>query len=135
MFSVFYTNYLSTHLFCKRKISNCQLPGTNIIKNNLIFFSLKTMRYIENYRTEVPKWWVATQKWVAGPEFLTLDSMRAPKFRHYRWVATRLSLRTNAIEKLLKHCFSVLKLHCIVKNICLSEISLLIDLNLISVSF
>jgi hypothetical protein len=26
--------------------------------------------------------WVATQKWVAGPEFLTLDSMRAPKSRH-----------------------------------------------------
>jgi hypothetical protein len=23
-----------------------------------------------------------TQKWVAGPEFLTLESMRAPKFRH-----------------------------------------------------
>ncbi len=31
---------------------------------------------------QVLKWWVATLKWVAGPEFLTLDSMRTPKFRH-----------------------------------------------------
>jgi uncharacterized membrane protein len=84
MLTVFYTNYLSTHLFWKRKISNCQLPGTNIIKNNLIFFSLKTMSYIENYR---------------------------------------------------KNYFfnTAIKLHCIEKNISLSEI--LIDLNLISVSF
>jgi hypothetical protein len=50
-----------------------------------------------NCITGVLKWWVATQKWVAGPEFLTLDSMRAPKFRHKRWVASRLSLRTNAV--------------------------------------
>jgi hypothetical protein len=28
-----------------------------------------------------PKWWAAAQKWVAEPEFLTLSSMRAPKFR------------------------------------------------------
>ncbi len=29
-----------------------------------------------SFRPGVLKWWVA------GPEFLTLDSMRAPKFRH-----------------------------------------------------
>jgi hypothetical protein len=34
------------------------------------------------YRTEVPKWWVAAQKWVAEPQFLTLSCMREPKFRH-----------------------------------------------------
>jgi hypothetical protein len=36
----------------------------------------------ELYRSEILKWWVATQKWVAGQEFLTLDSMRTPIFRH-----------------------------------------------------
>jgi hypothetical protein len=35
----------------------------------------------ELVKAEVPKWWVATQKWVAEPEFLTLSSTRAPKFR------------------------------------------------------
>ncbi len=41
-----------------------------------------TLRYIILLcKTEVPEWWIATQKWVAGPDFLTLDSMRAPKFR------------------------------------------------------
>ncbi len=34
------------------------------------------------FKPEVPKWWVATQKWVAEPEILTLSSMRALKFRH-----------------------------------------------------
>ncbi len=35
-------------------------------------------------RAGVLKWWAATQKWVVEPEFLTLSSMRVPKFRHWR---------------------------------------------------
>ncbi len=49
-----------------------------------------------HFKAEVPK------PCVAEPKFLTFSSMRASKFRHKRWVATRLSLRT----KVLKSCFA-----------------------------
>ncbi len=49
-----------------------------------------------DFKAKVPK------QWVAEPKFLTFTSMRAPKFRHKMWVATKLSLRTKA----LKSCFA-----------------------------
>jgi hypothetical protein len=57
------------------------------VDDSNIKFMIKSISYIftvirESCKAGVLKWWVATQKWVAGPEFLGLDSMRAPKFRH-----------------------------------------------------
>jgi hypothetical protein len=48
----------------------------------LVNFGHYTRNDCLSFIAGVLKWWVATQKWVAGPQFLTLDSMRAPKFRH-----------------------------------------------------
>jgi len=50
----------------------------------LDYILLSVLQYVTDlyFIPKVLKWWVATLKWVAGPEFLTLDSIRAPRFRH-----------------------------------------------------
>jgi hypothetical protein len=56
----------------------------NLSLSVVLLFKIETV-FTDQGTNPIPgvlEWWVATQKWVAGSEFLTLDSMRAPKFRH-----------------------------------------------------